>query len=289
MTTETFSLSIREYELKGRWFLPTGKVLGTAHLIHGQGDYSERYEEILHIFTDKGIAVCAVDFPGHGESMGKRGDIPSLEFIDEFMTTVKGIINKRYPEALRGLMGHSMGGMLAIRELLYNPTQYSFSWLSSPLIRPTRTKSSLQISLLLFLGKYFPTLTVDTGVKRVLCRRVPKKNGTSSEENLNFHKRISLRWGGTLIELERFLMRAESISALKSIQTSTLITQGTADKVTPAECAEEFVRERGWERLEISYIKEALHEPFRDTVKQDFFTVMDEWVKKVLEEATFPS
>ncbi len=49
---------------------------------HGQGDYAERYVEVLHPFTERGIRCILTDLPGHGRSPGKRGHI-RLDQIDD--------------------------------------------------------------------------------------------------------------------------------------------------------------------------------------------------------------
>ena len=50
---------------------------------HGQGDFSKRYQDVLHPFTDRGIRCISMDLLGHGLSPGKRGHCGGADFIDE--------------------------------------------------------------------------------------------------------------------------------------------------------------------------------------------------------------
>ena len=53
---------------------PDGPPHAVVALVHGLGEHSGRYERMAARFTDRGIAVSAIDLRGHGQSPGARGD-----------------------------------------------------------------------------------------------------------------------------------------------------------------------------------------------------------------------
>lgn len=276
MLREEFQLELENYQLTGTWFLPHGQVKATAHLIHGQGDFIGRYHEVAKIFTSYGIAVCGVDFPGHGKSSGKRGDIPSLSSVENILSLTREKIEQRFPVLPRGLMAHSMGGLMGLRSLTQDEHYHDFCWLSSPLLRPSQNKSQGEISLLKKLSHFMPKLTVSTGVKRDLCRRVPNAKKGTHKNNPLFHKKISLRWGKALLDAENAL---HTEGATSFISAKTLITQGSRDRITPLRFAKEFMTQKAWSNLEMRVINNALHEPFRDITRAECFLVIQDWIE----------
>ena len=274
MITEHFTLSISPYDIHGMWFLPEGNVNATAFLIHGQGDFIARYHEVAEIFTFSGIAICGIDLPGHGESSGRRGDISSIEYIEHIFQTLRATIEHKFPHRERGLIGHSMGGLLALRELACRGNAYDFTWLSSPLIKPSKNKRAIEIALLKILAHLIPKFTIGTGVKRKFCRR--KKIGADLKSNPLFHKKVSLRWGLELIKCEEEMQR---LFPKMVVSTKTLITQGTADCVTPVVYLEHFLDYTKWKDLNLEIIQGALHEPFRDITKEECFRIIKKWLE----------
>ena len=50
-------------------------------LLHGLGEYSGCYANHIETFNKAGISVFTMDWPGHGESEGNRGDL-GLDWVD---------------------------------------------------------------------------------------------------------------------------------------------------------------------------------------------------------------
>ena len=93
-------------------------LTGAAVMIHGQGDHAARYEEILTPFRERGITCFATDLPGHGGSTGRRGEIPGLPTVDAIVARDLERARTLCPDGPIGLLAHSVGGLLALRELL---------------------------------------------------------------------------------------------------------------------------------------------------------------------------
>ena len=118
-------------------------VKGCAIFYHGQGDYAERYSEVLAPFTENGIRCVVTDLLGHGYSPGRRGHCGDVTLLDAVIhNTLQSFNGLPY-----GVMGHSMGGLLAARHLVLSGQGKldppAWAWLNAPLIRPSQHRSRL--------------------------------------------------------------------------------------------------------------------------------------------------
>jgi len=276
MITSHQTFRILQYHAHATTFTPEAPPKAVAVLIHGQGDFSSRYDEVAHIFTQNGVAIIGIDLPGHGHTSGPRGDIPNIETATAFIAHAYQTISDQFPGLPIGLLAHSMGGQLALRELLFSDRRYQFCWLNAPLINPRHNKHPLELWTLQRLISLCPTLNVSTGVKRKLCRRP-----ASPTQKINplFHKRISLRWGQELIDSAE---QVRTQAPLHRLETPVLITQGDLDTVTPAAFAQGLISSVDWPHLEFALLPDALHEPFRDISQESCLSIIQHWLQPVL-------
>lgn len=260
-------------------FFPGEKksIRGALIHFHGQGDFSERYQEILHPFLRKGIACVATDLPGHGRSSGVRGRVPGLEVVDRIAETsqqrcLELCTDRHLP---LGIVGHSVGGLLALREILRRPSPYSFSWISSPLLNPAANQNSLLVRLAPLAARLLPGLTMATGVSRDKCTSQPPPPGEPDGPDL-FHRRVSLRWGYALIKVARWV---EERFRTSPPQIPLLFTQGLRDQVCAPRDLHDLLRDAAPPLLTLREFPEALHEPFSDQCREQVFCELTNWLE----------
>jgi len=106
----------RETVLPGRvWCAERPRAL--VAIVHGLGEHSGRYGALAAEFVKGRFTVVALDLPGHGETSGPRGDMPSWEKVRDqvvpaMFTATRGLPDQPM-ELPVVLLGHSMGGMVA--------------------------------------------------------------------------------------------------------------------------------------------------------------------------------
>lgn len=257
-------------------------VRAAAMFYHGQGDYGERYGDILGDFTRRGVRCFVTELPGHGLSPGRRGHCGDTALLDAVVAdSLKAMNGLPY-----GVMGHSMGGLLATRHLVLAglgrlPVPV-FCWLSSPLMVPSKRRSAFVRFLIRWLSPIMPSLTVSTGVVPVMCRVKSEDNeGGVPEASLSppkhrlWHNRVSMGWGACLLDYERLVA-----SSLESIpkEVPLLFTQGELDPICPAETAREYFSRLPNEAKDYHEFPEMLHEPFRGEGSERLFAVLEEWL-----------
>jgi lysophospholipase len=247
---------------------------GTAIIIHGHGDHAARYESVMGPLRDRGITCFVTDQPGHGSSPGRRGAIPGIDaidaLIDQDLARARSLDNATKPI----LIGHSAGGLLALRELLRHPDTYRAAWISSPLVWPERTRHPAMVALLLLLGRILPNFQVGTGVTESMCRHDIDQSADTASDPL-FHNRIILGWAGSLVTIARHV-RAEFPARHPDIPI--LITQGDADPVCHANLLREFLATIDHPSLRYEEFAGVLHEPFADEHSENVFNAVADWL-----------
>ena len=86
----------------------------TALVSHGYAEHGGRYDHVARALNDAGLTVYAIDHRGHGHSEGERGDVGGWEsVVADFDRLVDRAVEEG-GDRPRFLVGHSMGGAIAI-------------------------------------------------------------------------------------------------------------------------------------------------------------------------------
>jgi alpha-beta hydrolase superfamily lysophospholipase len=96
----------RSWELDG--------ARGGVVLVHGYGEHLGRYEHVATALNAAGWSAYALDHVGHGRSEGERVLIPDFTPVVEDVHTVVGQAKAANPGLPVAMIGHSMGGMIAV-------------------------------------------------------------------------------------------------------------------------------------------------------------------------------
>lgn len=94
----------------------------TLLVLHGLGEHGGRYRHLPHHLHKTFDHIVCMDHRGHGRSQGLRGHV---EHFDDYVKDVTQAVALLERDALAGrelhLLGHSMGGHIALRTLLKHP------------------------------------------------------------------------------------------------------------------------------------------------------------------------
>ena len=126
---------------------PDGPTRAVLLVAHGYGEHGGRYGNLVDHFLPQGYSVYALDHRGHGRSQGPRGHVGRF---GEFVTDLHALrvrIEEEHKEAPLVLVGHSMGGLIAIHYVLDHGPGLAAAVLSSPCLGipnpPSRTQGAL--------------------------------------------------------------------------------------------------------------------------------------------------
>lgn len=132
-------------------------------LSHGLAEHSGRYEEFASVFGDAGFAIYAVDFPGHGNSDGKRGHIGNFGEYTNVLGELTSLARSAHPDLPFVLFGHSMGGLIAADFLLQHQSKFVAAVMTGAAIRSPQQPSGF----VLFVNKIIAAVAPQLGVLRM--------------------------------------------------------------------------------------------------------------------------
>lgn len=123
---ETFSSADSELQLFLASYHPKNWTSHKVLLIfHGLGEHGGRYLHFPHYLKNDVGAIFCLDHRGHGRSEGLRGHVPHFDrFADDAALAVRRvdeILRKRFGRAEIHVLGHSMGGLIALRMMFLHP------------------------------------------------------------------------------------------------------------------------------------------------------------------------
>jgi len=96
---------------------PKSAPKGVIFLVHGLGEYCDRYQHVAQMLNEKGYAVFSLDHQGHGRSEGDRVHVESFrDYCEDYFQYIDRVLkaDASLAKLPRFLYGHSMGGLIAI-------------------------------------------------------------------------------------------------------------------------------------------------------------------------------
>ncbi len=268
----------RETVLPGRvWCADQPRAL--VAVVHGLGEHSGRYAALAESLVERRFTVAALDLPGHGEAKGARGHARSWEFLREqcvpaTFTASRGMPGQP-PDLQTVLLGHSLGGLLALDYAIAHPRLLLAVVASAPPLRsapPPAWKVGLaQAAKLMAPSQGFAHGLDESGMSRdpeVLERRA---------SDPLMHDRITPQLFFGLEEARKRVM-----SDAKRLAVPALILQGMEDRVIDPKGALEFnvAAPHGMARL-ITY-PGAYHEVFNDLDRGQVIRDLSGWLDAVI-------
>lgn len=157
--------------MRGRLWVGQEDPIGALVVIHGLGDHSARYREVAADLVRHRWAVFAFDLPGHGSSPGRRGSAGSFDGLLQDIDCAMKDVRARLGELPLVLLGHSMGGNLALNYILRrdqtaaDPMRLSGLVLAAPMLLPPRPPPRPHIFAAWLTGHLLPHLRVHRTVQ----------------------------------------------------------------------------------------------------------------------------
>jgi len=134
-------------------------------LMHGFAEHCRRYDELAEFFLRRGITVCRLDARGHGRSNGQRGYIRRFDdYVDDLCAYVERV-SALAPGRPLVLLGHSNGGLIAIRAAQRGLQALSGLVLSNPLIELRAARRPVPDSVARLLSWGAARLPLPNGVR----------------------------------------------------------------------------------------------------------------------------
>ena len=134
-------------------------------IVHGLGEHGGRYEQFAMSLARFGFSTYAFDLRGHGSSEGRRGHVRSfgiyLQDLDRFRREVQGFMPAGVPLFL---LGHSMGGLIALRYQEEYRTSFAGAIISAPWLATALPIPRWKVTAAAAIARLLPALPMKNGL-----------------------------------------------------------------------------------------------------------------------------
>lgn len=268
--------------LKG-WLWERPEPRAGLILAHGLGEHAGCYRRVARTLGPAlGIDVLAFDFRGHGRSPGRRGGVRGFDDLTADLRGALAWFEQQRPGLPRFLLGHSNGGLVALRTLLGGGMEVAGLILSNPALRLAMPVPHLKRWAGVVLRRVAPGVTLNAALPVAMLTRT--RDLEHLEERLNDplrHSRISaplyfgMIEGGTLV-----------LSRAAEITTPVLMILGDADPVIDPRASRKFFDRLGSPDKTLRVYPEMLHEPFNELDSDLVLDDLAAWLSARLDGST---
>ena len=267
----------RDHVLPGRaWCADSPRAL--IAVAHGLGEHSGRYAALASNLVAQRYTVVSLDLPGHGDASGPRGDMRSwIQVRDQAIPAMFGAsrgLPWQPPELRRVLLGHSMGGVMALDYALAHPRDILGVVASAPALSATISpwwKLALaNVARVTTPAAGFPHGLDESGMSRdaeVLRAR---------KTDPLMHDKISPRLYFAFEEARQRVMRDA-----RRLAVPALLLHGAADRVTDPRGTLEFCGAAPHEKARLFTYRDACHEIFNDLSRDQVIKDLTGWLDLV--------
>ncbi|RHX89010.1 alpha/beta hydrolase [Leptospira stimsonii] len=263
------------------WTKPNANRLLIFH--HGFGEHSGRYTNLLRFFAKSDINFYSFDMRGHGRSEGRRGHADSFDQYVRDLSDFASEVLKREQKDRFFLLGHSLGGAVALRYSQEGINQDNILGLilSSPalLVRMDFKKQLKKIAAG-FLSKISPTTTVDAELDLQFLSHDPDVIEAYRQDPL-VHGKVSFRMGSELLEIGPKLIKKAGI-----LRCPVLILHGQEDGIVDVNGSTELYKNLIYRNKRIKIYPGLYHElmnefpEHREPVFQDIQAFLETLVRE---------
>jgi acylglycerol lipase len=245
-------------------------------LAHGASEHSGRYAWTGEQLNARGYAVYAIDHRGHGHSAGARAVIDRMQHAVEDLHTLVERAAGAYPGRPLVLLGHSMGGCVALAYTSAHEDALDALVLTGPLA-VLEAASPVQRVVGRVLSTVAPSLGV-VAIDSAAVSRDPDVVKDYDADPLNYHGKLPAR---TVAELARTIETFPE--AVTRFRLPLLVMHGSADRLVPIAGGEMVAERAGSEDKTFKRYDGLFHEILNEPERQQVLNDMADWL-----DARFP-
>ncbi len=244
-------------------------------LVHGLGGHGGRFAGLARWLQQRGYHVHAPDLPGHGLSPGPRGWVPAWSSLREALLASLEHATGLDPGAAglpRFLLGHSLGGTLALDLLLDRPELARGLILSNPALDASGVQG-WRLTLARLLNRLWPGFVLPTGFRLEDACNDPLARAELAADPLH-HSRASARLACAFLDTcARLQQRAAGL------RLPLLLLLSGDDRITPPAAARALLAAAGPEPQLRTYARSG-HELLHDLEWQQVAADLSGWLER---------
>jgi len=242
-------------------------------VVHGLGEHCGRYGNVVEALCPKGFAVYGLDLRGHGRSGGRRGHVRAFSDYLEDTGRLIDLVGDREPDSRCFLLGHSMGGLIALRYAIDHPKGLSGLVLSSASLKIKGEVPPIKAAMGRLFSRLLPALTMSNELDPRDVSRDPAVVKAYEDDPL-VHDRVSARWFTEFVDA---IAASHRDAAL--LEIPIMILQAGDDSMVDADGSRALFEEVTVEDKEIRIFDGYYHEIFNDVGKEHVLDALAVWIE----------
>jgi acylglycerol lipase len=255
-------------------WLPDGEVKAVLLVVHGLGEHSGRYKNVVDHFAPLGYAVYALDHIGHGKSEGKREMPERFEDFTETLTIFTHMVKGWQPGKPVFLVGHSLGGLIVTFYLLDHQADFKGAVISAPAIKIGASISPATITIAKLLSKVAPGMGM-LALDASAISHDPQVVSVYANDPLVFHGKTPARMAA---EMLKAMLRVNA--EMEKINLPFITVQGGDDKLVDPGGAQLLYDRANSKDKAIKIYPGLYHEVFNEPERAQVLGDVEAWLAK---------
>ncbi|MDO8715280.1 MAG: lysophospholipase [Dehalococcoidales bacterium] len=254
-------------------WLPDGQPKAILLVVHGLGEHSGRYGNLVNHFVPAGYGVYSYDHRGHGKSAGVKGYVDRFSNFTDDLDIILELVRTRHPGVKTFLIGHSIGGLVSTAYTIKHQHMFDGLILSGAILSPPADASAA----LIFAARILSVILPKAGLYFIDAEGISQDRNVVNayiNDPLVYQGKVRARLGVELLKTMDMVVRLAA-----EIRLPVLIMHGSADRLASPEGSKMLYREVNSvdKTLKIyqGYWHEIFNEPGRDQVLADVASWLD--------------
>ena len=245
-------------------------------IVHGLGEHSGRYASTAAVLAGAGFAVHALDYRGHGHSDGRRVHVDD---VDDYVADVQAGLRearRRSPGVSVFLLGHSQGGLIALKLALDHPAAIDGLVITSPFlaVHPASRPSAFVRAMARVMVRAAPRLPMPTKIDVRLLSRDTTVGDAYARDPLVSHA-ASAGWLRAVGHAQR-----EVRVRARELRVPTLLMASGSDRLVDPEVTRQFARDTNADVVEFVWWDGFYHEMLNDQGREQVLARIVDWLAR---------
>ena len=259
-------------ELFRQSWRPAGTPKAVLVNLHGLGDHSGLYPELVEYMVARELAVHTYDLRGNGRSAGQRAYVESWDEYVEDLTRFLHLVDQDDPGRPLFLLGNSMGGLIALDYASRRPSGLRGVIAVSAPLGDLSVPAPL-LALGRIMSRVWPRFSLETGMDLTGLARDP----TVAEQILTdplFHRRGTARLS---TEVTATIARVQGGAG--SFEVPLLVLHGSDDRMVSPAGSRRFAASAGSADKQLIEYPGGYHALFADYGREQVLADVAHWIE----------
>lgn len=258
-------------ELYWQGWLPDGDPTGVLLVSHGIGEHSGRYTTVVDELVPDGWAVYGVDHRGHGRSGGTRVHARRYDDLIDDFDAFRRVVVARHPGLPVFLLGHSLGGQIALAYTVAHERELSGLVLSAPALASDVVPAAL-LPAMRVLARFLP-LVRPVGIDETKLSQDPQVVTDYRSDPLVHHGKPTLALGAAIFaQMDVLPGRAGGL------RLPMLVQHGTEDALTDPQGTSRIEASCGSPDMTVRWYEGFWHEIYHEPGRSRPLADLREWL-----------